>query len=57
MLWTLQMLVVFVVEVGEPIEAVRLVATFLSAHLIIIILHVFYFFWLVVYLIVFDVQQ
>ena len=57
MLRTLQVLVVFKVEVGEPVEAVRLVTAILPAHLFIIILYIFYFFGLVVYLIVFDVQQ
>ena len=53
----LQMLVIFEVEVGEPIEAVWLLAALLPAHLFIIILNIFYFLGLVVYLIVFDVQQ
>ena len=56
---TLQMLIVFKIEVWIFINSAGLVSGIcMSApNLIIFILHVFYFLWLVIYLIVFDVQQ
>ena len=57
MLRTLQEVIIFEIEIWEPVKPVCLVTTILAAHLFIIILHVFYFFRFVVYLVVFDVQQ